>query len=209
MDAGDISWYNRTEKGFWRAFSRTWAKIIFSPHDFFAGIYTEKSLKEPLLFAIICGILLTVVSGLMGFLANNFVVHFAPKAGEIFTSARLLAMYLLLVVISPLAVTILVFVGAAILHIFVLIFGGKEGFKATFKVVAYSNATSLFGIVPVIGTIFGLLYKTVLIILGLKYINRISTLKAVMVVILPSLLFSVLGFFFIVVGYKKFTLPLF
>jgi hypothetical protein len=200
----DIERNNRSKEGFWKAFSRTWTKIIFSPHNFFASIYTEKSLKEPLLFAISCSILAVLFGGLIGFLGRNFILCFTPQARFIFKFPILLGTYFIVVVATPLWVTFLAFSSAAFLHLMVLIFRGKGNFRATFGVIAYSNATSLFSVIPIAGTIFASLYRVVLIILGLKYVHKISMLKSVLITLLPMLLFSLLSLFFILEKFKKF-----
>ena len=180
MGAYDIDWENRERVGFWKAFAKTWAKIITSPHDFFEAINTERPSKEPLLFAITCAISTALVGALVGFLGYNFIARLAPKACFVFEFPLLLAVYFLLVLATPLLIVSI----AAILHIFVLALGAKADLKTTTAVVAYASATMLFSIIPIAGTSCAYLYATILIILGLKYTTEISTLRAVIAVLL-------------------------
>ena len=79
------------------------------------------------------------------------------------------------------------FIGAGILHVCLLITGGeKNGFEATFRVVAYSSgATALFQVLPFCGGIIGGIWALVAQIIGAREMHETTTGKAVVAVLLP------------------------
>lgn len=84
------------------------------------------------------------------------------------------------------------FIGSAIIHIFVIILGGKQGFMKTVLAMIYSSTPSmLLSWIPVIGILAGL-WSLVLEVLAIREIQEMSTLKAVLVIILPVVIVVVL-----------------
>lgn len=82
------------------------------------------------------------------------------------------------------------FIGGAIVHLGVIIFGNKKGFTNTLKALIYGGTPIyLFGWVPIIGVIVSL-WALVLAILGIKELQEISILRAVAAV-LPIIIFSI------------------
>ena len=80
--------------------------------------------------------------------------------------------------ILPILIIIILFLGSIIIHISVMMVGGKRGFEATFRVLSFSNSIQLVSIVPLLGALFALIYYPVLIVVGLKEIHRITMGRA-------------------------------
>jgi hypothetical protein len=74
--------------------------------------------------------------------------------------------------------------------------GNRKGFEATFRAISYSYGAALFYIVPIIGGFVGGIYLFILAILGVREGHEISTGKAVLAVLLPLIVVSVLGILF-------------
>ena len=81
------------------------------------------------------------------------------------------------------------FIGAGILHVGLMIVGGaRSGFESTLRVIAYSTgSTSIFQVVPVIGSIVGGIWGLVIEIMGLAKVNNITYFRAAVAVFLPLL----------------------
>jgi hypothetical protein len=98
------------------------------------------------------------------------------------------------------------FVGALVfgawLHLWVCIFGGRQGIWQTLKAVMYGNTPFLlFGWIPFIGFVFTL-WSLVLGIFGIQELQEISSLKAILAVALavmiPLFLLIILAAFFMI-----------
>jgi hypothetical protein len=78
---------------------------------------------------------------------------------------------------------------AAILHLMLLLLGGaRRGFEATFRVASFSQATSLFFLLPFCGQLVGFVWCLVLYVLGLAEAHQIGHGKAAAAVLLPLVL---------------------
>ena len=94
------------------------------------------------------------------------------------------------------------FIGAAWLHLWVYILGGRKGYMETLKALAYGDTPYLLiGWIPLIGFI-GSIWSFVLYILGVRELQEMSTGRAAGAVILAFVVFSIIviliaAFFFI------------
>jgi hypothetical protein len=66
--------------------------------------------------------------------------------------------------------------------------GSRQGFEATFRAICYSYSAALFYIVPIIGSIVGVVYFFILLILGVREGHGISTGKSALAVLLPVII---------------------
>jgi len=82
---------------------------------------------------------------------------------------------------------IFVFIGAAWLHLFVYLLGGRKGYLQTLKSVTFgSTPAMLFGWIPFIGILAGI-WSLVLEILGIRELQEMTTGRAALAVILAIL----------------------
>jgi len=169
--------------------------VLVEPAAFFAGLGGPRPgrVKGPLVFAIICGF----ISFPLSLIAEPFdpLRRGQPGMGSSFSSlygsnpGAAVGLVVLFVVLLPLFAVLGVYIGAAIQHLFVLLFvREKRGFWGTFPVVAYGGAAiSLFSWVPVLGylaTIYGIYVTT----MGLREMHGISTTRALLAALIPALL---------------------
>jgi hypothetical protein len=90
------------------------------------------------------------------------------------------------VVFGGVFVVISLFIATGILHLVLMLLGGaRRGFEATFRVVSFSQATSILFLVPFCGQLVGGLWCLVLYVLGLAEAHRIGHGKAAAAVLLP------------------------
>ena len=93
-------------------------------------------------------------------------------------------------------------IGGVILHLFVLLVGGRMGLAATLKAVIYAaTPTLLFGWIPLVGFIASL-WSLVLEVLAIRELHDISTARAIFAVAIPFAIVVILaiiaiGFFMI------------
>ena len=93
---------------------------------------------------------------------------------------------------AAIGIVIGLFVGAAILHLFVLIVGAARtsasGFEGTFRVAAYASTASLAQVIPFVGGLVALVWGMVLAVKGIQRMHRTTTGKAAAAVLLPVVL---------------------
>ena len=89
---------------------------------------------------------------------------------------------------------IALFIGAAIIHIGVILFHGKNGYGQTVKAYAYGQTpTLLLGWIPFIGIIFSL-WSLYIMIVGVAELQEMSTGKAIVaVLIIPIVIAVIIG----------------
>lgn len=113
-------------------------------------------------------------------------------AGFVFGASINLITIIILIFFCIIGAIIGVFFNLLFTHIGVIIFsGGKNvGWQGTFKAIVYSLIPIfLIGWIPIIGPIIGGLWAFFIVIIGLKYIHGLSTLRAIL---------SLLGVFILV-----------
>jgi hypothetical protein len=183
-------WEERQRYGFFNAVYLTIRNSLFSPGAFFSRMPTRIGLSQPLLFAMIIGVIGAFFQwmwSLTGSSLTGALLHLvlrkdvsdileAPlKAGLIFA-------------FSPVLIICNVFAATGIVHLSLMLVGGNRlGFEATFRVMAYAAATAIFLVVPICGIWVLLFWAVTIIVIGLQKIHDIREWRAI-VAVLPLLL---------------------
>lgn len=115
-------------------------------------------------FSVIAG-LLGPLSGILGFVAGPFLGA---------------AMFISMLIVGVIGV----FIVGLWLHIWVYLFGGREGVEQTIKALMYGVTPAyLFGWIPFIGIIASI-WAIVVGIIGIRQLHRLSTGRAALAVII-------------------------
>lgn len=170
-----IPWTNRRKLGFVAAAWQTIKQVLFKPGEFFSNLVIEDSYAEPLYFYLIITIPVVSISMIYAILFNKGKNVSVPSL-------------LFFLVFSLLGI----FIVTALLHLGVLLFRGKGGFKGTFNILAYASATNIFCIIPFIGGIISWIWGIVVGVIGVKRIHKLSTIKALFAYWFFPLVFVVL-----------------
>jgi predicted Zn finger-like uncharacterized protein len=180
-----IPWERRLQLGLWISIKQTLGSVIFSPKSAFSGMPVRDGLREPLAFGLLVGSIGTMCGLFWEFIiAATGIVE--PWWGRFCGSLSLPLLFLALIFLSPLLVTIGLFVVSLFVHLLLLLVrGGTSGFGATFRVMAYSQATRVWCIVPFIGSPIGWIWRTIVQIIGLKEAHKISYGKIAVAFLIP------------------------
>ena len=82
---------------------------------------------------------------------------------------------ILMIFLAPFGVLIGLYVGAGIIHLFLIIVrGAKGGFTATFRVAGYSYASYIFMAIPVLGSYVAIIWMLVVQIAGLAATHGVT-----------------------------------
>jgi len=184
-------WENRGKTGLLNGIFATFTQVLFSPTQFFKTLNPKGGIGESLAF----GLLIGAIGNMLGLffpmvmMSGGFFFMEQPLFGQFATGF----MFLFLMVVIPVGVIVAMFVYSAVLHLFLLMVrGGKNGFEATFRVIAYSQAAQGFSVVPVIGGWIAGIWQFIVQVIGLREIHGVSYLRVIMAFILPVLILVVL-----------------
>lgn len=174
-----------------RRYFKTWKEIMFNPLEFFEGLKDEQTYRQSSKFYLITNGILLAIIYLIFLLVSIVILFVAQDKGNDLTAAFNglgLGIGLLIMLLSfPVMVLYIwgmLFVSAGFLHLFVLLFGGEEGYKETFKAMAYSTAPNLLGFILFVNYLVGP-YSAVLLVIGLHKRQQLSIAKSIGVIILP------------------------
>lgn len=191
-------WERRSEIGLWRGMFQTVKAVLFSPRVLFRSLSYGSGVIEPMAFGLLFGSLGSMFGFFWQFLlaAAGFLslqgATGEPYMGP-FTAGVLLIIVLALV---PVFVMGGMFLYAAVLHLFmVLVRGGNSGFEGTFRVVAYSQAAQIWGLVPLVGGWIGGVWQLIVQATGLREIHETSYVRVFLAFLIPAamLLFAVVA----------------
>jgi len=192
----------RKTRGFFAAFFETWKLVATQPQQFFRRVRIDQT-GTAVLFGLIASVAGTVVAGLYNYLSGQQAIATMQQLMEKMPEeqARFMRTYLELfsggaalaqIVISPIVTVIFMYLGAAILHLLLMLFrGAKRPFDATLTAVAYANGLNLLLAVPGCGGLLALVWGLVVLIIGLGEIQRCGAGKAAAAVLAPVVLVCV------------------
>ena len=175
--------------GFIGSFFSTTGEVLFSPSKFFKKVAGGRGYWAPLIYGVICGVIGGGMTAMWWWLFSPLIPAYLLSQVSFFRILLVIGMASL-----PFAAAFTILIGSAITHLGVMIVGGnKRRFGATFRALSYACSGHLFGIIPFIGSPLAGIYSFVLTIFGIREGHQMSTLKAVLAILLPILLAVGLG----------------
>ena len=161
-----------------QSFIDTTRSIAFNPVSFFSRMVRQGDYINPLVFGLICAEVYAVLQGIVMFF---LALAGSGEAGGAFGSL------ILLIILTPVAGAIALFVRAGVLHLLValIIKPQTTGFETTFRASTYSLMPVLLAWIPILGPIICGIWSTVLAVLGIRDGHSTSTGKAAAVVLIP------------------------
>ncbi len=186
-DTHDTPLENQSNPGLLNVIFPAAKKVLFQPGRFFGTRDPENGLNAPLTFGLLFG----GIGDMLAFfwsvlLFSGGLIPF----GKAFLGQMDGIWIVILMAAIPIAVVLKMFFYSGILHLMLLIVrGGKEGFNATFRVVAYSQAALAWNIIPFVGSWIGTFWKLGIQVAGLHKVHHISYLRAIMAFLIPFFIF--------------------
>lgn len=187
-----VPWESRDRIGFLPALFATIRLSLFEPTHFFSRLHPQGAtppppggpIASPIFYAILVGVPGALASIFWQFVVASLGLFSGGDAGEaLFTvSTSIIAAAL-----SPILIPIALLITTAVIHVFLLLFGGaKEGFLASFRVLCYASAPELFQLIPFCGIVSGI-WWIVIAGIGLKTVHRTTSPRAFGAVLVPLL----------------------
>src|SRR5215208_3061335 len=156
-------------------------RVVARPAEFFSGIPRRGNYLPPLIFALICIEVSTILGGLLRLAWQPQTLSGVRFSGIAYGFGDFIAD----VILAPIGGAIGLFIFAAIAHLLVMLFvgGGNSGYEATFRVVSYVSVTSLVNWIPLIGGLLAL-YGLYLAVVGIREVHETTTGRAALVVLI-------------------------
>ncbi len=180
-----LPWDRRQELGFFSAFFETVKLVLLNPTAAFTNMKPEGGLTEPLIYAVFGGSIGFIVSLLFTLLMSSFGMMSDRNA-----LAGLMGLgigTIFIIIFMPVFVALGLFIGAAIVHLCLMLVGGaKRSFETTFRVICFAmGSTYLLMVVPFCGGAISGLWLLVVECIGLARAHDTTTGRAVLAVLLP------------------------
>ncbi|MDD5130352.1 MAG: YIP1 family protein [Candidatus Omnitrophica bacterium] len=158
-----IPWQDRKNLGTGKAIIDTIKYVLFKPNDFFSNLTVKDSLAEPYIFYLIVSLATGIIGG---------AIQILFKQNENLTPFMLVILILIGSLLG-------IFITSAVIHLSVMLVGGKGGFKGTFNVLAYNASSAIFSVIPFIGQVIAGIWGIVIGVKGFKKVHNLNTLRAV------------------------------
>jgi hypothetical protein len=201
QESAGTPWERRAELGFVSGWAQTVQQALFDPGRLFAAARLDRGGAQ-LGFAVLTASVFWTISQLIEHFLfagqREQMTRFIERmsGGQIPPIARQMletqnkfntpAVTVALTLFTPVASFLLLYINAAVTHLFALLLGqAKRGFAATFAACAYACAPFVLMAIPGCGSIIATIWLIVLTGIGLKETHRISTGAAAASVLAP------------------------
>jgi hypothetical protein len=180
-------WENREARGFFGGLFKTLNEALFRPSEFFKKMAVTGGLTDPLLFALIIGMVGLMFSYFWQILLKNAMQDMVPAMQAAAGQHMLQGVGMsILAFFSPFLIILGLFISSGILHLFLMMVkGARHGYEATFRVVAYGYSANIFLVIPFCGGLLAGVWAIVLYIIGLREAHETTGGKAAFAVFFP------------------------
>jgi hypothetical protein len=171
--------------------------VLLDPMTTFTNMRREGGLGAPLAYYLI-GLAVSVAAALLW----HLVGFGAAMPGMFGGGGRAMAGAAMglgfILVFLPLCQIVGLFIGTAIIHVLLMLFGGqKYGFETTFRAITYTQGSvAPLAIVPMCGSLIAAVWAIVCLVIGLAQMHETTTGKAAAAVLVPIVLCCGLIFLF-------------
>jgi len=181
-------WEDREARGFFDGLFTTARDTLFRPSEFFRKMPVTGGLTDPLLYALIVGMIGLMFSYFWQVLLQGAMQDSMFPGMKTVTGQHMLRGFGMaaLAFFSPFLVILWLFIWSGVLHLFLMMVkGARSGFEATFRVAAYGSSTNLFLIIPFCGSVIAGVWTIVLMIIGIREAHETTGGKAAVAVFFP------------------------
>jgi len=187
---GKTPWEDHENTGFFNGFLKTVKTVLITPSDFFRNMRVDGGLTDPLLFAMIIGMIGLMFLSVWDILLHNPLRNFMTPEIKAAADSGMSTGFASPVgaAMMPFLLILWIFLATGMLHLFLMIVrGAKAGFEATFRVVSYSVSPFLFMAIPYCGMLISMIWVLTLVVIGLREAHETSGGRASIAVLFPLL----------------------
>jgi hypothetical protein len=186
-----IPWESVETLGIIRALSATLRECLFSPSLFFAKVSHSHNTGMAFVYALILGSAGSIVGFLWAYLFLSWLPDSVPWFAGFSDSASTSGASLILM---PLLIAAQIVFAAVYFQILLTLTGSKkQGIKSTFRVVCYAESATILNLIPLVGSFVSVALSLYLLAVGISSVHRMSTIKALVIILLPLLILGIIG----------------
>jgi hypothetical protein len=156
--------------------------VITNPVEFYRTMPKAGGFGDPLVFAVVIGVIAGLVQAVIGFLTLSGALRWASLGAVIW---------------GPVGALIGSFIGAAILFVIWKIMGSGENYETAYRCAAYSYAIApiavLAGLVPYVGSLVGLAWGLYLVVTASVEVHKIASKTAWLVFGIITAIFALMS----------------
>lgn len=184
-----LPWDNRRQRGVASAFVETMVMVLTKPAEAFTAMRREGGMADPLIYGLIGGCFGYVVYLLFMFLMPSLAMFGGDRRNPLVAFIGMGFGMALCLVLVPVFVVMALFIGAAVVHLCLMIVGGaRQSFETTFRVLCFAvGSTYPLIIVPFCGGIVAGIWGLLVECIGLARAHETETGRAVLAVFLPMI----------------------
>ena len=198
-----LPWERRRETGAVTALAATFRILLAEPVAGFATARRAGDLGSPISWAVLLGWLGFAANIGWTMLANVNPLAWLPTAASSRSLPEMAmtgVVFAAVVVVLPLLVLVGLFLQSALVHLFLLLYGGirqsETGFEGTLRAISWSATAQMALLVPLVGGLVAAVWGVCLQVLALVSFHRTSAGRALAAVLTPLVLCCVCIFFF-------------
>lgn len=169
------------------AIPQTAINVVTKPAEFFQGMPKTGGFLEPLVFAVVMGLIAGIIQAILG------IVGLGPAGGY---GAAGMSSSLGMIIIMPISAVIGSFIGGAILFVIWKLMGSQENYETAYRCGAYLMAlapvTAIINAVPYAGIIVSMAIYTFYLVTASIHVHSIPSQKAWMVFGIIGIIFALL-----------------
>lgn len=175
--------------------------ILFQPSKFFTKLKSERGFADSLTFLAVWLLFSIVLSTLMGYVLMPFTNELVMELfGEEAAQEPVPWEWAFAIGLGYPMGLFLSFVSAALLHVWILIFGGRANYEKSYQLYIYSRTPDmLFGWIPVV-SFFTWIYSLYLLIVGTQKVHGIKRTTAILMYIIPMAILLAVSIFLVVIA---------
>lgn len=160
--------------------------ILLEPSKFFTKLKSERGFADSLTFLAVWLLLSVVLSTLVGYAIAPFTNELVTKFfGESAAEEPVPWEFAFAIGLGYPMGLLLSFLSAALLHVWILIFGGRANYEKSYQLYVYSMTPDLlFGWIPVVSFV-SWIYSLYLLIVGTQKVHGIKQMTAVLMYVVP------------------------
>lgn len=176
--------------GFFPGLWSTIRMLLTAPAAFFRVMPTHGGMAKPLAFHLLLAEFMVVCQYLWSLAGIGATAEYLGSAEMMDMGLGLAqAAPVMLFLIYPLLLVLRLMLMTGIIHMLLkLIRSGDSGAEATFRVLCYSAAPLIIGLVPAVGPLVGGVWSIGLTVIGLRYAHKTRASAALFAVLVPILM---------------------
>lgn len=190
-----LPWERRAETGALQGFADTVRRLMVEPAAALGDARRHGDLVSPIAYAVLMALVGVLAERVWGLLVGTSLLDLMPaelRENSAFGFALSGLGLAVTLVVAPIVALCVLFVYAAIVHLFLMLYGGtrdsETGYEGTVRALAWSSTSQLGQLVPFAGGVIALVWGVVLQTLSLASFHRTTQGRALAAVLTPLVL---------------------